>query len=451
MSPVLLAVLAVALLLVLVLGLRLHAFVALLLTSLAVAVAGGMPLAEITSHVQQAMGATLGYIAIIVGLGAIFGEVFRRTGAAERMAVQLLDNVGAERAPWALGATGLMVAIPVFFDVAFVLFVPLLRSLAARSGRTLTALALPLLAGLAVGHAFVPPTPGPVAVAGLLGADLGWVIFFGLLAGAPALVLGGVVAGTRLAARIEGAEGRSREQPRPEHAEEPALETSRPLPTFILSASLVLLPLALILASTVAGVVLEKGHGLRTLLQFIGHPMSALLLATLLAFYLLGTRGGFSRIELQQMATRSLEPVGLIILVTGAGGVLGKTLAATGAGDAVAGALAASKMPLVVLAFLLAAAVRLAQGSATVSMVTAAGLVAPVVETTGASAPLLAAITLAIAGGATVLSHVNDSGFWLVSKYLGLSEKETLQTWTVVSGIVGGTGFLVVALISLFV
>ena len=159
MSPILLAVLAVALLLGLVLWLRLHAFVALLLTSLVVAVAGGMPLSEITSHVQQAMGSTLGYIAIIVGLGAIFGEVFRRTGGAQRLAVSLLEAVGAKRAPWALGITGMMVAIPVFFDVAFVLFVPLLRSLAARSGRSLPTLALPLLAGLAVGHAFIPPTP----------------------------------------------------------------------------------------------------------------------------------------------------------------------------------------------------------------------------------------------------------------------------------------------------
>jgi Gnt-I system low-affinity gluconate transporter len=188
----------------------------------------------------------------------------------------------------------------------------------------------------------------------------------------------------------------------------------------------------------------------RDLLAFVGHPFTALIAAALLSFYALGTRLGFSAEEVREMATKSLEPVGLIILVTGAGGVFGKVLVATGVGTAVADWMATSRLPLVVLAFLIATVVRVAQGSATVSMVTAAGLVAPIVEVGNYSAPMVAAVVIAIASGATVLSHVNDSGFWLVSRYLGMSEKQTLRVWTVMVTLVGLTGFAVVLALSFF-
>ena len=431
-----LAVFAVVLLLVLVLAVRLHAFLALLLTSLTVAILGGIPLEEVAGEVQRAMGSSLGYIAVVIGLGAMFGEMLQRSGAASGIANTLLAKLGEDKAPLALAATGLLVAIPVFFDVAFILFVPLLYSLTRRSQRPLLGFALPLLAGLAVAHAFVPPTPGPVAVAGLLGAELGWVIVFGLAAGVPALAVGGLWFGRFVAPRVESAV--------PEAPEGESSTAAGEAPGFALSTGLIGLPIALILAATVSRVVLEDGSRGRAVLQFFGHPFTALLLATLAAFYLLGLRRGFSRLELRQMASKSLEPVGLILLVTGAGGVLGKVLLATGVGEAVAQGLAASRMPLVVLAFLLAAVVRVAQGSATVAMVTGAGLVAPVVESGGYSAPMLGAVTVAVAAGATVLSHVNDSGFWLVSRYLGLSERATLRTWTVATTLVGTTGFAVV-------
>ena len=438
-----LAVFAVALLLVLVLALRLHAFLALLITSLTVAILGGIPLEEVAGEIQRAMGSSLGYIAVVIGLGAMFGEMLRRSGAASGIAHTLLAKLGEDKAPLALAATGLLVAIPVFFDVAFILFVPLLYSLSQRSQRPLLGFALPLLAGLAVAHAFVPPTPGPVAVAGLLGAELGWVIVFGLAAGVPALAVGGLWFGRFVAPRIDSAIA---EAP---VTEAPDDESPDETPGFALSACLIGLPIALILAATVSRVVLEDGCQGRAILQFFGHPFAALLLATLAAFYFLGLRRGVSRLELREMASKSLEPVGLILLVTGAGGVLGKVLLATGVGEAVAQGLAASRMPLVVLAFLLAAVVRVAQGSATVAMVTGAGLVAPVVESGGYSAPMLGAVTVAIAAGATVLSHVNDSGFWLVSRYLGLSERATLRSWTVMTTLVGTTGFTVVLGLSL--
>jgi gluconate transporter len=466
-----LVVFGIALLLVLVAVVRLHAFIALLLTSLVVAILGGIPLAEIADLIQREMGGTLGYIAVVIGVGAMFGEMLQRSGGARSIADTLLRRFGDRYSPWALGLTGLIVAVPVFFDVALILFIPLVYSLARRSGRSLLFYAIPLLAGIAVAHSFIPPTPGPVAVAGLLGADLGWVIAIGAIAGIPATVIGGIWFGRVVSSRIHldvpdfmhlppetanpdapnpqptDPEAASREKANPET---PGSEGPAAAPGFGLAAGLIALPLVLILLGTVSSVVLPDGHRMRDLLAFVGHPFTALIAATLLSFYALGTRLGFSRNEIRNMATKSLEPVGLIILVTGAGGVFGKVLVATGVGSAAADWMATSQAPLVLLAFLLAAVVRVAQGSATVSMVTAAGLMAPILEATTSSAPHVAAVVIAIASGATVLSHVNDSGFWLVNRYLGMTEKQTLQVWTVMETLVGLTGFGVVLLLSFF-
>lgn len=441
-----LVVLAIALLLFLVVVGRLHAFVALLVTSLVVAVLGGIPLAEIAGLVQEEMGGTLGYIAVVIGLGAMFGEMLQRSGGASAIANTLLRRFGDRYSPWALGLTGLIVAVPVFFDVALILFIPLVYSLARRSGRSLLFYAIPLLAGIAVAHSFIPPTPGPVAVAGLLGADLGWVIALGAVAGVPATIVGGIWFGRRASGRIH------LDVPDFMHLapESPDPRTPSRAPGFGLAAGLIALPLGLILLGTVSSVALPEGHRARDVLAFIGHPFTALIAATLLSFRALGTRLGFSRDEVRQMATRSLEPVGLIILVTGAGGVLGKVLVATGVGAAAADWMATSRLPLVALAFLIAAVVRVAQGSATVSMVTAAGLIAPILEATTLSPPRVAAVVIAIASGATVLSHVNDSGFWLVNRYLGMTEKQTLRVWTVMETLVGLTGLAVVLALSLF-
>ncbi|MFB6247351.1 MAG: gluconate:H+ symporter [Salinibacter sp.] len=444
LSLVGLVVLAVTVLLVLVLAVRLHAFVALLLTSLVVAVLGGIPLSEIAGIVEEGMGSTLGYIATVIGLGAMVGEMLRQSGGAEQIAQTLLATFGDDRAPWALSITGLLVSIPVFLDVALILFIPLVYTLTERTGKSLLFYAIPLLAGMAVAHSFIPPTPGPVAVAGLLGADLGWVILFGFLAGVPSIVVGGILYGRFIGERIH------LEVPaamREELSEVPDAETT--MPTFGQALSVIGVPLLLILGGTVSDVALAKGTTLRAALSFVGHPFVALVLAVLLAFYVLGVRSGYAMDDVRTIATKGLEPVGLIILVTGAGGVLGKVLVETGVGDTLAKAMAASNLPVVLLAFLIAVVVRVSQGSATVSMVTAAGVVAPVIESGDYAAPVVGLTTIAIAAGATVLSHVNDSGFWLVGRFLGMDEEETLRTWTVMETIVGVVGFLVVLGLSL--
>jgi len=444
LSLVGLVVLAVTVLLVLVLAVRLHAFVALLLTSLLVAVLGGIPLSEIAGVIEEGMGSTLGYIATVIGLGAMAGEMLRQSGGAEQIAKTLLDTFGDDRAPWALALTGLLVSIPVFLDVALILFIPLVYTLTERTGKSLLFYAIPLLAGMAVAHSFIPPTPGPVAVAGLLGADLGWVILFGFLAGVPSIVLGGIVYGRYIGTKIHLDVP---ETVREELSEVDDAETT--VPSFRQALSVIGVPLLLIVGGTVSDVALAEGTTVRAGLSFVGHPFVALVLAVLLAFYVLGIRSGYAMADVQKIATKGLEPVGLIILVTGAGGVLGKVLVEAGVGDALAEAMAASNLPVVVLAFLIAVVVRVSQGSATVSMVTAAGLVAPVFENGDYGDPVVALTTIAIAAGATVLSHVNDSGFWLVGRFLGMDEEQTLRSWTIMETIVGVTGFLVVLGLSL--
>lgn len=447
----------VALLLVLIIVVRIQAFAALLLTSMVVAVLGGVPLAEIPAVIQEGMGRTLGYIAIVVGLGAMLGQLLQVSGGAERVARTLVGRMGEERAPWALALTGLIVATPVFFDVALILFIPLVYGLARRSGRSLLFYAIPLVAGIAVAHSFIPPTPGPVAVASLIGADLGWVIGVGLLAGIPATVVGGIFFGRYIGGRIHlGVPEYMLAEANPGPAamstgpDSPAAAADAELPGFGLVVTLIGVPLFLILLGSVSRVALAEGHPVRSLFAFLGHPFTALLIAALLAFWLLGTRRGYSAEEVRKVATAALEPVGMIILVTGAGGVFGNVLVATGVGDALAGLMADSALPVVVLSFLIATVVRVAQGSATVAMVTAAGIVGPVIQAGSYSDPMLGAITIAIAAGATVLSHVNDSGFWLVSRFLGMSEADTLRSWTVMETLVGLVGFAVVLLFSAF-
>lgn len=293
-------------------------------------------------------------------------------------------------------------------------------------------------------HSFIPPTPGPVAVASMLNADLGWVIAIGLAAGIPAAIIGGVVYGKFIGQRIHTEV--------PEHCVPAPVENNgdadRKVPSFAMVITIILIPLVMILLNTVTQAWLPEGHDVAELMGFVGHPFTALLTATVLAFYLLGTRLGFTRDEVQRVATRSMEPVGMIILLTGAGGVFGRVLISTGVGDALVEAMNTSGLPVVLFAFIVATVIRVSQGSATVAMVTTAGLLAPILQVTDYSQAQTACVVIATACGATVLSHVNDSGFWLVKQFLGLTEKQTLASWTVLETIIGLVGLTVVAVLS---
>ncbi|MED0686065.1 gluconate:H+ symporter [Anoxybacillus ayderensis] len=442
-SLIFIVIAGISLLLFLIIRSKLHAFVALLLVSLLVGMAAGMPLKSVIESIQNGMGGTLGFVAVVVGLGAMFGQMLEASGGAERLAQTLMKKFGEDRAQWALGITGFLVAIPVFFDVGFIILVPIVYGLAKKTGRSLLYYGIPLLAGLAVTHSFIPPTPGPIAVANLIGADLGWVILFGFIAGVPAMMIAGPLFGKYIAKKIHASI--------PSYMEWKEHDNERDLPSFGLIATIILIPLLLILMNTVSGVVLPEKNMFRSFFTFLGHPFVALTIATLLAFYFLGRKRGFSKQQVQDIATKALEPAGIIILVTGAGGVFKQILVDSGVGKVLADMMATSSLPPIVLAFIIAALVRISQGSATVAMVTSAGLMAPFIETLNLTGPILGLMTIAIAAGATILSHVNDSGFWLVNRYFGLEVKDTLKSWTVMETTIAFVGFSVVFIISWFV
>ncbi|MCL2104389.1 MAG: GntP family permease [Kiritimatiellaeota bacterium] len=418
-------------LLFLIIKLKQQPFVSLLLVSMATALAAGMPFEKIMESIERGMGKTLGFIAVVVGLGAMFGQLLEVSGGAERLTLSLLRVFGRKRATWAMSLAGFLVAIPIFFDVGFIILVPLVYALSRETKKSLLLYGIPLLAGLAVTHAFVPPTPGPIAVAQLVGADLGRVILWGTLIGIPCAVLAGPVFGSWIAKRIHAVA--------PPFAQTPPPAETRQLPSFRLVFGILLLPLALILVNTVTGAWLtgEEYATVRRICAFIGHPFFALLAATLLAFTALGTCRGLSREKVNEIATSALAPAGLIILVTGAGGVFKEVLVDSGAGKALAGTLSATGLHPVWAAFLIALLVRAVAGSATVAMLTAGGIVAPLLEGVPVERAL---IVIAIASGATAISHVNDSGFWLVNRYFGISTKDTLKSWTVMETIIGLTG-----------
>lgn len=441
---VLVAAAGVAVLVTAVVRFRIHPFVALLTVAIGVGLAAGMTPEAVIAAMTSGMGSTLGFVAIVVGLGSMFGMMLEESGGAERLAERLVALFGPSRTAFALGLVGFLVCIPVFLDVALVMLLPLAVAASRRTGRGVTAFALPMLAGMGVTHAFVPPTPGPTAVAQLLGADLGWVIAMGLAAGLPTLALAAAAAAGPLARVAPG---------------RPALVADRAIgdpagparlrePGVGVVLGLLLLPLVLIVGGTVVRGVLGADTAAARWSALVGHPFTALLIATLATFHLLGRRLGMSAAQVQRVAERSLEPAGVILLVTGAGGVFKQVLIDSGAGQAVAGSLASAALPPLVVAWLVAAVIRVLQGSATVAMITAAGLVAPLVETAGRPEPFPALMTIAIAAGASIASHVNDSGFWLVSKFLGLSVGETLATWTIIETIVAVAGLAFVLLLA---
>jgi len=440
--PVFVALAGILLLLLFVIRIKMHAFVALLLVSLLVGIAAGMPLANVLDSIKKGMGETLGFVAVVVALGAMLGQMLEVSGGVERLAQELLKKFGESKAQWALAMTGFIVSIPIFFDVGFIIIVPLVHGLARKTGRSLLFYGIPLVAGLAVTHAFVPPTPGPIAVAELLHADLGWVILFGIIAGIPATIVAGPLFARYIAKQIHATV--------PDYFQTENKTFAKDLPRFSTVVGIIFIPLALIILNTVSGAWLEAGT-MRSFLAFIGHPFVALIIAVLLAFWLFGTQRGFSREEVQKIATKALEPAGIIILVTGAGGVFKQVLIDSGVGKILGEMMAASSLPPLLLAFIAAAVIRIAQGSATVAMITAAGIIAPVVTKLEMQGPVLGLMVIAIAAGASIMSHVNDSGFWLIKQYFGLSEKDTLRSWTVSVTLIAVVGFLAVFGLSLFI
>lgn len=436
MTTTLLAILAgIILLLVLIIYFRIPAFIALLIASITAGLLAGLSGPEVMETVKQGMGSTLGFVATVVGLGAMFGAILEKSGGAIALADYLIKSMGVKRAPLSILITGFVVAIPVFFDVAFIILIPVIYALQRQSKKSLLLYGIPLLSGLAITHAFIPPTPGPVAVADMLGADLGWVILAGVLAGIPTALVSGLLFGKHVAGKI--------------HLTAPeevgiAIEETKELPSVFTILTIIAIPIFLILTSTMvkSGLIVVTNQSALDFIALVGHPFSALIIANLIAWYILGIGRGYAPKELLEVTTKSMAPAGTIILLTGAGGVFKQVLVNTGAGNYLAEVLSDAGLPLILFAFVAAVLVRVIQGSATVAMITAAGLVAPLLVGGSWSGGELAAIVIAIASGASIMSHVNDSGFWLVKQYLGMTEKQTFQSWTMMTTLLALVGFV---------
>lgn len=418
---------SIAAVVVLVLRFKIQAFLALLIVALGTGLAFGADPQSVLSAIRKGTGEALGFVAVVIGLGALLGGLLEASGGVSAIAHRLLALFGERRMPWALTAIGVIVGIPLFFDVAFIILAPLLTTLAMRAGRRVTYFALPLLAGLMAMHALLPPHPGPVAVAELIGADYGRLAFYGLVCGIPAAILAGPI----FARMFHSAPGFGDIGP-PPMFDEGAPKTA-PI-GFVPALVAMLVPLALILLAAVAGQWLADGPA-KTALLFVGHPFTALILACIFVFVWLRVKVGAPAATIGDIMTKALEPAGLMVLVVGAGAAYKEVLIQSGAGQQVTAAVASAQVSVLVFAFLLAAFVRVAQGSATVAMVTAAGLASPLIASAGLSPNKVALVTVAIGAGATIASHVNDTGFWLVKQYLGLTEAQTFRSWTIAATI----------------
>lgn len=442
-TPLLLGIGAagIALLLLMIIRWQVHAFVAMMLVSLLVALAVGMPIGDIISTLIAGMGGTLGSVAILVALGAMLGRMIEVSGGAANLAGRFTQILGPKRVPAALTAAALVLAIPVFFDVGFIILVPIVYGFCKAAKVDPVKFGLPVAGIMLAVHVVVPPHPGIVGGSAVLSADVGWVTIFGLLICLPLGVLAQVVAKWLNRRRYEMLPTTAEQFARfGAEAEPGAAKLHAPGVGVVLT--LILVPLALIMIGTTGATLLPKGDPVRNVLAFIGAPIFALMVAIGLSFWLVARRLGWSMARTNEVMESALPPAATVILVTGAGGVFAKVLTASGIGAALSSSIAAAHLPLILAGFVISLVLRAAQGSATVAILTTCGLLAEAITGGGYSPLQVALLTVAIGFGGLGLSHVNDSGFWIVTRYLGLSVADGLRSWTVLTTVLGVAGFL---------
>lgn len=435
-------VVAIILLLVMIMKFKVHAFVALIIVSLLTALATGISVDKILPTLLGGFGSTLASVALLVGLGAMIGRLLEITGGAKVLADTLINKFGEKRAPFALGVASLLFGFPIFFDAGLVVMLPIIFSVAKQFGGSVLRYALPSAGAFAVMHAFLPPHPGPVASGDLLGANMGLLVIVGLICAIPTWYIGTYLFSMFVSKRIQVALPKAFLNSLA--VNDTAVQNP---PSFKRVLIILLLPIFLILFDTglntltVAKVVDGSDLWVQSL-RLIGKTPAALLITLVVAILLL--KGNRSYEQIEKICNNALGPICSIILVTGAGGMFGGVLRASGIGDELSALMSDTGMPIVVAAFIIATTFRVAQGSATVALTTTAALIAPMVAAdTSLTQFDLCFIVISIASGATVLSHVNDSGFWLVSRFLEMDEKTTLKTWTALETSIGVVGFII--------
>lgn len=438
------AALGIALLVLLIVWLKLHAFIALTIGALFVGVGSGIPLEKVTGSYEAGVGGVLGYVGVLIALGAMLGKLLADSGGADRVVDTMLRGKTATL-PWKMALVASIIGIPMFFEIGLVLLIPVVMLVVHRSKGPAMRLGIPALAGLSVLHGFIPPHPGPLAAISVLHADVGVTLALGLLIAIPTVIVAGPLFGI-LAARMvpigAAGAGLAVTSEGDHNASEEDAKASRS-PSFGWTLFTLLFPIVLMLLKAGADIWLDKGAPLRHLLDFIGDPVFALLAAVLLAMVTFGTAVGFSLPVLGKKIASSLTPVVGVMLIVGAGGGFKQALVDGGTGNAIAKIALAVGLSTLVLGWIVAVLIRLATGSATVATVTAAGIVAPLA--TNLSPNHLSLLVLAVGAGSLFFSHVNDAGFWLVKEYFGLTVGQTIKTWSLMETLISVMG-LVLAL-----
>ncbi|RFU64033.1 GntP family permease [Bacillus sp. V59.32b] len=441
---------AIVVLLLLITVAKLNPFVALIITAIGVGLATGMPLVSsnpevpsIIDSIKAGMGNTLGFLAIVLALGTMLGKMMAESGGAERIAQTLIKRFGEKNVHWAMMVVAFIVGIPVFFQVGFVLLIPLVFTIARQTKMSLVSIGVPLVAGLSVVHGLVPPHPAAMAAVGIFQADVGLTILYSLIVGIPTAILAGPVYGKWIGKRIY------KEVPKEIGDQLAEQNPTKELPGFFNTLFTILVPVLLMLASSIAQLVFEKESFAYEFFFFIGDPIVALLIATVYSFFSLGFFRGLSRETVLKFTNDCLAPTATILLVIGAGGAFNRVLLDSGIGEYIAELAQDSNMSPILLGWGIAAMIRVATGSATVSMMTAAGILAPIVAVMpGVNIELL---VLATGAGSLILSHVNDSGFWLIKEYFGMTVKETLMTWTALETIISVAALVFILILNTFV
>jgi Gnt-I system high-affinity gluconate transporter len=416
---------------------KVQPLLAFVVAALAAALLLGMPVESIPKSIDKGIGDLLGSLIVIVCLGAVFGKLIADSGAAQRIASYLIGVFGSARMPVALTLTGFVAGIPLYYNVGFVLLVPLVFSLVYQSGRPAVAMAIPLLCGLSIAHGFLPPHPSPTALVAQFHADMGRTLLYGMLVAVPTLIIAGPLFAMTLK-RIEAA---------PAPMFRTGLRDEAGLPGVFNSFATALLPVWLLAAATGASAAPISDPALKSVVAFLANPMIVMLIALLVAVFTLGVARGQKLAVLMAGAQDALRDIAPILLVIAGAGALKQVLVDSGVSAQLGTQLAQLPVPPLVLGWIVATLIRICLGSATVAGLTAAGIVAPVVQASGIDPALM---VLAIGAGSLMCSHVNDSGFWMFKEYFGLSLKDTFRSWTLMETLVGVFGLIFVLILSAF-
>jgi GntP family gluconate:H+ symporter len=448
------ALAGIALIVVLITWLKVHPFLSLTLGSLLVGAIAGLPMADTVKSFGKGFGDTASGVGALIALGAMFGKLLADSGGADQIVDTIVGRSGRRALPWAMALVGALIGLPMFFEIGLVLLMPVIYLVARRSGQSIIAVGIPALAGLSAMHGLVPPHPGPLVAIDALHADLGVTLGLGVLVAVPTVALAGPLL-ARFAARwvdvrppeLFTTGGKDADER--DGGERDGAEQGRRRPSFALTLATVLLPVVLMLLKAFADIVLDVGTEPYTVLDNLGTPLIALLIAVVVAMFTLGRGSGMDRRTITATLERSLPPIAGVLLIVAAGGGFKQTLVDTGIGKTIADWVDGSGVSVLVLGWLVAVLIRLATGSATVATVTASGILAPLV--TGLSTGDTSLLVLAVGSGSLFFSHVNDAGFWLVKEYFGLSVGQTIKSWSLMETVISVCGLVFVLALNIVV